>query len=332
MITKIIIFILIFSVQTAFGQKFFTLKYIVGAKDSYASILKKFVRIDAVINKHSPMIIKTKQENPHIASWEKLKVGAHIKLFINAEFLDKMKLELYKHELREKKKKREAEILKKRKSFSASVFYMASSGMFNQSNEKFLKIDFAQYSFITLGGAFLYFPKNKKYHFSSSIYISKLGTNTNNLNNDTISITPELGINGYFSYRFPKLSYSIYGGLDLETFSTFNLESIQMTQDFKMNESKVIYLTLGIDRTFNFFTHALYVKASLSKNITSSYTSGSEIYDPGIAYSGFKLMLYINKKINKQYFWHFLYKYHSMSGPDNLLVNRIGVGIGYIFK
>ena len=84
------------------------------------------------------------------------------------------------------------------KPFQASAFYMASSGSFSQVNPKFLEIDFIQYSFITLGGAFLYFPKGKKYHWSSSVYYSKLGTNTNNLNNEKVSISPELGINAYF--------------------------------------------------------------------------------------------------------------------------------------
>ncbi len=316
--------------SSAFAEKYFVVNYTVQAKDTYASILKKFVKLDSIINKHTPMIKKTEAENPHVKDWAKLAEGVKIKLFISEEFLDKSKLDKYNKLLAERKKKLEQELLKKRKPFRLSFFYMASTGTFNQSNEKYMRIEFVQYSYFTLGTSFLYFPKNKNYHWASSIYLSKLGTSTNNLNDDSISIRPELGVNGYFSYKPIKKSYSIYGGFDYETFSTFNLESIQIAHDFLMNETQMFYLTLGFSKNFYFYKKPIFIKASISKQVATSYTSGSSLYDPGVPYSGFKMMFYLNKKFNKKWFLHILYKMHFMSGPDDLTVHRLGVGFGYI--
>lgn len=332
MIKYLLILILSLYIQPSYAQKYYVLKYTIDSGDTFAIILKKFVKIDSVINKHTKMVKKTKKNNPHVKSWRDLKKGTKIKLYVSERFLDKNKLEDYKNSLLAKKKAKEDQILNKRNSFSSSFFYMASSGMFNQFDERYLNIDFAQYSLFTLGSSFLYFPKNKNYHWSSSLYLSKLGTNTNNLNEEEISIKSELGINVYFSYKFPTRSYSVYGGIDYESFSTFNLELIQREHEFKMNEHKVAYLTLGFDRTFKMFNGPFFFKLSASKSLSSSYTPASGVYDTGIAYSGFKLMFYLNKKISKKFFLHFLYKYHSMSGPDALLVNRLGIGFGYILQ
>lgn len=46
-------------------------------------------------------------------------------------------------------------------------------------------------------------------------------------------------------------------------------------------------------------------------------------------FSGIKYLIYINASINKKYYFHVLYKQHSMTGPGDLNVSRIGLGIGY---
>ena len=75
----------------------------------------------------------------------------------------------------------------------------------------------------------------------------------------------------------------------------------------------------------------LFTKLSTSLSILES-----TVYDPeGVisnqAYSGAKILWYLNKKIAKKWFMHTLFKYHFMSGPSDLRTLRLGVGFGYLF-
>jgi hypothetical protein len=43
------------------------------------------------------------------------------------------------------------------------------------------------------------------------------------------------------------------------------------------------------------------------------------------------VLVYLFKSINKNFFFHSLFKYHWMSGPSDMKVKRLGIGFGYIF-
>ena len=313
------------------NRKFYLIHYTVIPEDTFAGIISRFVKSDSIINKFSQMITKTRAENIHIKNWRKLKKGQIIRLFIDEAFTDIAKLKNFEKRLLAQRKRKNKVILATRKKFRYSVFYMASAGSFNQSNENSMSISFSQNSFITLGGALHYFPKDKIYYWSSSFYLSRLNAAGNNLNDFEISVTPEMGINLYFSYNLPKRKFGVYGGIDIETFSTFNLDVVSSSQKFTMNDHQVTYLTVGLDKTVMLYKKPYYLKLSFSQSVMSYYSFDSNYSNPGVSYSGSKFLFYINRKISKKFFSHFMYKYHSMSGADHLVVNRIGVGVGYIF-
>lgn len=302
-----------------------------------ANLYKTFVLDDAVVSKNSEMVQRTLRENPHVTDWTKVPVGKKIKLYISLDAIDYEKLKTYKKSIYDKVlalKKRAEKIDKNNKlqakGWKASVFYMASYGKFTQSNPTLADITFLQNSPISLGLAVSFYPENKDYSFSSSIYFSYLLTAGNNINDQDVSIPLEIGGNFYSEYQLKKYGFSIYGGFDYEKMSTFNLEGVRNERQIYVDESTIGYLTLGGSRSFNLFGKTFFTKLSLSQSIFSSRSISYGAAVDQSSFEGSKILWYLFHKVSDRFFVHSLFKYHWMSGPSDLSVTRIGVGFGYI--
>ncbi|MCF8060196.1 MAG: hypothetical protein K9K67_12925 [Bacteriovoracaceae bacterium] len=57
-----------------------------------------------------------------------------------------------------------------------------------------------------------------------------------------------------------------------------------------------------------------------------NYTTGEELNE---AFSGYKYLIYIKTSINEKCYFHVLYKQHSMTGPSDFSVSRVGMGFGH---
>lgn len=320
--------------------RYYKIPYIIQSGESFAKVLKRFVKSESIINNKTPMIQKTIQSNPIVKNWNTLPSGKRIYLFISPEFMDMNKYKNYRNTIRKKiskakKKLKEEEVKKGSKSpfpkgLKGSMFYMASYGQFTQSNPNVAELTFLQNSPVSLGGAFTYYPTDSNFSVAWSLYFSYLLAASNNLDASDVSIPPEIGGNLYGEYRFINQSFTGYFGIDFERFSTFNLGGIQQDRKIYIDESRVLYATAGISKLISIFGSKFFTKLSASMSLTETTTNDPRGVPTTQPYSGAKILWYMNKKISKKFFLHTLFKYHFMSGPSDLTTLRLGVGFGYI--
>lgn len=340
---RIKLFLLFFVVPLQLmALSFYSLDYKIKPGDDFASIIKQFAKPDAIINSKSPMIHKIRSSNPQVKNWRKLKIGQNIKFFITPDVIDMKKFKIYKGKLlaakRLKKKKKLEEEKRKKKlamrpsGLKSSIFYMTSAGSFTQNSaSQAVNIDFSQNSPYTFGLSGLFYPKEKPYSFNASIYYSNLSASASNLS-QAVEVPAEIGLSMYMQHDLYKKKFSYYGGFDYESFSTFNTGLLASGGSIKVDENKVLYLTAGVSKVFKVFTLPIFSKLSFSKSVSTSTSPAPGGVVPSKKYSGYKVMSYFNYKFHKRWFTHTLFKYHSMSGPDELSVFRYGIGFGFILK
>ena len=179
-----------------------------------------------------------------------------------------------------------------------------------------------------LGGVFL-FDKFSKYSLSGSLYVSKLTVSdvedpNNRLNNINVDIPNEIGSNLYIIRNTESFISNFYGGIDYERFSTLNFEDILTNgqRDLTHNQEQMVFATVGV---------------SFNKKVilpTAFKVSTSYVLNSRTDLSGYKYMLYANQKLNKGFWYHLLYKKHSLvSSATNRKVgiSRFGIGVGMGF-
>lgn len=302
------------------------IRYEIQEGDTLESIFRKFLKDGRAIKKDGEFYKLNIERNWQIKDWEDLgddHAGDEIDIYLPAVFIDKEKFKDY---LEFKKilanEKRLQKIADSR--WMRSLFYMASYGRFNQTKLP-IDIKFQQNSPFTFGYAMSY-KMNPKWRWSASAYLSYLLAADTSLTAEAVSIRPEVGLNTYLGHSFEN--FSIYGGIDFERFTTFNIEALEQSATILRDETRMYFATVGIDKFLKNNRRGLLLRASISATVTSSRTSyqGETLDNP---FTGFKFLLYANTPINEKYFVHFLYKQHVMSGPGDLNVSRIGVGFGY---
>lgn len=65
--------------------------YRVEQGDTFASILRMYVKDDSIINKSTPLVQKTMSFNPHISDWTQLSAGSLISIYIPEDMMDMSK-------------------------------------------------------------------------------------------------------------------------------------------------------------------------------------------------------------------------------------------------
>ena len=210
--------------------------------------------------------------------------------------------------------------------YSLFGFITTSAGTFS---EKFSSVTVTskQNSPITFGiGGNLPFDNERIWSLNSSLYLSYLtGQTTNRAEN--IDIDPEIGVNLYLQYTFPKNSlYSIYSGIDVERFSTFNTDDLLSGASIETREQLLSFATIGFNRLFMPGGKPFLFKISYSFGITGSSN------EAGKEFKGDKYLIYLNYKIFSKINLHFLSKFHSLTGPTDLSITRYGAGIGWSFR
>lgn len=219
------------------------------------------------------------------------------------------------------------------KSFGLDVFYSISMGTFNDVFEyrgKQVHSSSTQSSPLTFGGAMAWRPAGKKYSANGSLYVSYLnGSQTSD--GQTADIPPEVGINGYVNYPIKWQNIFAYGGADIENFATYNVDEVYLGKALKARGHYIFYGTVGVFRLFPWRANNFFLKSSLSASALSFSGEKSAIGN-NQSYGGLKYMLYLNWS-NPQWLGkfsiHLLLKGHHLSGPTDLDVTRIGIGVGY---
>jgi hypothetical protein len=340
--TLFLFFILIFlTPKHSYALEYYNFLYTVEQGDDFTEILRKFVKDESIINADTPLVQKIMNSNKKVRDWKNLNPGTPIELFIQEEFFDKKKYEKYS-DLVDKKLaaqfEQKIEPSKKTDYFlglKGSVFYMASQGLFSQKSSQVADLEFSQNTPITAGVSLTYYPKNSLYSYAVSSYFAYLLPSTNNLTSESTKIPPEIGFNTFGEYRFVRQNFTLYGGPDIERYSTFNMDGLSNDQKIYVDQNVAVYATFGISKAFTIFDKQIFTKTSISKSVVTKYTSAlpstvNYSTTSNSSYDGYKLMMYINYKFSNKFYFHSLIKYHTMNGPSNLTTLRIGIGFGYI--
>lgn len=306
--------------------------YRVELGDTFASILRMYVKDDSIINKTTPLVQKNMTFNPHVSDWNELAPGTLISIYIPEDMMDMSKYKAKQAVVNTKNEEVKKVIMAKigpPEGFKGSLFYMASWGDFTQTAEG-TTVDYKQNSLVTLGLQGNYFPKNSLYSFSASTYFSSFTAAETILPPYSVKLPAEIGMNFYGDYLWKKPRISWHFGLDYEKFSAFNIEGIFNDQRIYLDRVSVVYLTAGVSHVFNVLEKPIYIKASLSKSVSSTTTSDYAGATNPESLNGTKMLFYLNYKFTDKLFLHTLLKIHTMTGPSELSSTRLGVGVGYI--
>ena len=205
-----------------------------------------------------------------------------------------------------------------------TAFYTFSKGNFEESSGG-ITTTTSQDSPITFGVAGRYIF-NKKFTLSSSMYFSKLDPAA--VNDDTsVNLPLEIGATTHIDYT--KYSYMPFFGFDYEKFATFNTDELGSGEELRIREHTLIYASVGFSKTFNLRSRKFFMKVGLSQSISSESAQKSIISDD--VFTGNKIIFYLNTAINKNVSSHLLIKRHNLTGPTELAITRIGLGLGYNF-
>ena len=212
-----------------------------------------------------------------------------------------------------------------------SIFYSVSTGTLTETSTSAI-VGLSQNSPYTIG---LSFFKEFNYNasISSSIYILKFAATVTEQDGTLVEVgvPMEYGFTGYFNYKFDTryILPTLYTGIDIEQFSSFNTDKLADLEPLSTRVNRLLYMTLGISHRFLLFNKKAVIKVSVSKSISSSQSSAS--IDNPLPFSGSKALLYLNLQLLKQWSVHTLLKRHNLTGATNLVITRMGFGVGYSF-
>lgn len=209
---------------------------------------------------------------------------------------------------------------------SLGSFFTTSYGSFTEKfGESVAKTE--QNSPYTFGLSYG-FTQDEHYSYSASLYVSNLVATSFEGTSETTDIPYEYGLTGYVNLHDYKLANWVpYGGLDFESFSTFNLDERDLGEELDTREHQFLYITAGVSNLISVFNKKIFIKTSLSQSIYSQSSRNSLV--DGDTFSGVKGIFFAATSINNKWSAHFLLKQHLMEGPTDLSVTRYGVGLGY---
>lgn len=303
------------------AENYLVVEYISKDGDSINSIILPFFKPGIPPSNLDESLAQTTKNNPEIKNWDQLTAGQKIKIYLDPSIADLKKYHAYYENGRELN------------AHHFVVFSMPSIGYFSQSNNSGYSLTYKQISLLSLGCGYLYAPPKNSLNLSSSFYYSTISATTNNVSNasnggsSSVQIPGEYGGNIYAIFKQKLEKFSFYSGIDIENFSSFNIENILNQDNIIIDTNTLIYLTGGLN--FNpVAIDNLEFKFSLSKSILSNYSS-TLTTSQKITLSGIKTLLFINYKLNPKWSINSMFKAHYFSGDNDLSINRFGMGITY---
>ncbi|MFZ9000508.1 MAG: hypothetical protein ACO20H_04350 [Bacteriovoracaceae bacterium] len=216
-----------------------------------------------------------------------------------------------------------------KKKFGLFGFYAVSQGSFNEEvPSQGVRAENDQNSPFTLGAGF-HFKLSNETWLSGSYYSSHLTGTTENELGESVKIPTETGMNFYYNKASNSPGLSFYGGVDKETFSTFNIDELQSGEELAVRNHDITYITAGLSHFFFLFNKTFLFKGSISRSIFSSMSPESSLSDK--SYSGIKFITYLNYIYSDQYAFFAFWKNHNLSGATDVSINRLGLGLSITF-
>jgi hypothetical protein len=209
-----------------------------------------------------------------------------------------------------------------------SLFYAYSMGDFVHSLQG-KSVKTSQNSPLTLGLSY-YQKFESNYNVSASAYYSHLravqasgldNSNSSSRNPYEYGLTAYLERANLFSIKGP----TPYAGVDYESFDAYNLDELNASTDpLDFRRQNILYGTVGVAHSFNFLEQSIFLKLSASQSVQSSSESSE-------SYVGRKFMFFITTPLQKDWSLNLLLKRHDLAGVTDLVITRVGMGLGYHF-
>jgi len=207
-----------------------------------------------------------------------------------------------------------------------NVFYASSFGTYKEITSE-QTVTSGQNFPVTFGVGFSSADEQKKHFIFGSAYWAQASKGSVKGNSESatqeFSIPGEVGGNLYYQYYFKENSLGIYSGYDYEKLNTFNTDQLVSGASIVNIDNQLHYATLGATQGFSLFNLKMNIKASVSKTIASS-TSGSK------SLTGMKYIFFYTYKPEGRFNFNVFYKHHSLKGPTDLSIDRIGISVGFL--
>ncbi len=163
---------------------------------------------------------------------------------------------------------------------------------------------------------------------SGSAYLSHYSDVTNKVEGTDLSIPLEYGFNLYMNHPL-SLSSTFGWGLDFEKMSVFNVdEFVSGLETEKLVSQELLFFTVGYGKIMKLWNRIVFMKMSISQSISNT---GDKFTISEKYYLGQKAIIYGQYNIFEALYIHGFYKRHLLSGPNDLTIDRIGVGFGSKF-
>ena len=316
--------------------KFIKVNIITKEYDNIFQIIQHLMRDQLNPKDTFPMITKTLENNRHVKSWNNMKAGVPISIYLDATSTDLSKLNpfIQKYDSTDfspsislKSKSYQRFSKRSKATYVGNIYYMLTSGMYYQTQGR-SHLTYRQNSLKTLGGSLSYYNHTNFSYFLTGSF-SFLNNITTLQSNDVKKNLNNLFVNFTTSYKFKRLPISVYLGLDFEKTLTFDFEALLTYSRIFFDSNRMLYLTFGILKSFKIKNRDLFLKFSIAKSILSSRVSESPTIQNQSTYHGIKTFLYLFSPINKRIFLQSYLKYHSLEGPSNIKILTGAIGLGF---
>ncbi|MBT7608337.1 MAG: hypothetical protein HN576_01185 [Bacteriovoracaceae bacterium] len=234
---------------------FYTLNYKIKSGDDFASIIKKFVKPDSIINSKSPMIHKTRGDNPQITDWKNLKAGQKIVMSVTSDVIDMKKVEAYLSE--EKKLKAKLALEKQATKVKKRIYYSLGSTLGQVKTVRGSKK--LTMNLVKLSTGIKYQTKSK-YWLTGSISLAKfLSINHSDSDKSASSgIVPEFGFgagrvfgNTHLSLAYDMINYYFAASSSTTTsLAPVKVHRLALKPFYKVNESVAMFGGAGFLKSF----------------------------------------------------------------------------------
>jgi hypothetical protein len=168
---------------------------------------------------------------------------------------------------------------------------------------------------------------NEEYSYFGTAFVSKMN-NSFAPNDQPVAVPLEMAMKNYIQKKFDSHPYLVYGGLDIERFSTF--KSTSFTEVARLQHS-FAFLTVGIARPFSLFNRGMLFKISFAQSIWNKLDLQSTNNVTFETFSGNKLASLFIISVTKRLGIHFFYDWHMLEAESKLNISRFGSGVHFRF-
>ena len=195
-----------------------------------------------------------------------------------------------------------------------------------------LTINSEQNALYTIGVSYNH-KFSDRYSYFATGYASKMNSAlvpsvTEGEEAEEVEVPVEFAMKNYFQRYYESKNFILYGGADIERFSTF-----KVTDDNQVArlQHHFAFLTIGVAKPFSLFTQKMLFKVSVAQSVWNKLSLQSASTQTFESFSGNKVAMLFISSLTKRIGIHFYYDWHMLSAQSDLDIRRFGAGVHFRF-